>query len=428
MGAPAESIPRAGDLGWGNGMTNAHQFRDASFHWDEVSSEASYFRGANTSSAGVHNRKIILHAIRAHGTVRRGALADMTGLTPTAVFKIARDLMDEGLVISSRVNEKARGQPAHALQLNPDAAFTLGLNVDRDHLTLVVLDFLGQVRTRFHFPIAFAGPGEARAFLSRCIDRIRRLDVIPISRFSGIGVAIPDDLGAIRLPDQPSQYSEWSGVRPSELFAGLLDVPVVQENDAASATIGEMLFGAGLELDSFFYVFISAGLGGGLVINRRYIRGAHGRSGEIGFLPQVNPLRSSQTSLQKTLGDAVLTSSLLAELHGQGFANATIGTLEHLADPAGEIIGAWISRVADYLYLPLLTVMGTVDPDAILIGGELPRSIVDALCVQLSKRLSMHVGMHWPKLAVRPASVARDPAAVGAAMLAFQGIWEPDIH
>jgi hypothetical protein len=46
----------------------------------------------------------------------------------------------------------------------------------------------------------------------------------------------------------------------------------------------------------------------------------------------------------------------------------------------------------------------------------------------VSKRLSMHVGMHWPKLAVRPASVARDPAAVGAAMLAFQGIWEPDIH
>jgi len=408
-------------------MASGHQFRDATFYWNDVSSDASYFRGANTSSAGVHNRKIILHAIRARGAVRRGELAEITGLTPTAIFKIARDLMDEGLVISSRVNEKARGQPAHQLQLNPDAAFTLGLNIDRDHLTLVVLDFLGAVRTRFHLPIAFAEPGRARAFLGDCIDDIRRQGVIPMARLRGIGVAIPDDLGSTRLPGQPERYREWNDIDPSGLFGEIASLPVVRENDAASAAIGEMLFGAGLELDSFFYVFISAGLGGALVINRRYIRGAHGRSGEIGFLPQVNPLRRSQTHLNKTLGDAVLTSTLLADLHDHGFTGASLQAIEPLMEPAAEIIRNWVARVADYLYLPLLTVISTVDPDAILVGGELPRPIVDALCVEISKRLSMHVGLSWPRLAVRPASVADDPAAVGAAVLAFQGIWEPDV-
>lgn len=408
-------------------MADAAQLRDTAF-FRRPTAETARLRGANNASAGQHNRKIILQAIRARGTVRRNELAVMTGLTPAAVFNIARGLMAEDLLISTKVTQKARGQPTHDLTLNPEAAFTLGLTVDRDHLTLVVLDFVGTVRRRFHFPIAFAGPAQARAFLSGCLDRLGRDGAIPIHRVSGVGVAIPDDLGSTTLPGQPEHYREWNGIDPAVLFGGLAGGTVVRENDAASAAIGEMLFGAGVELDSFFYVFISAGLGGGLVINRRYIRGFHGRSGEIGFLPQVNPLRSRETNLQKTLGDAVLTATLIDELRAQGFAEASLATLQDLAEPASDLIAKWAGRVADYLYLPLLTIMSTVDPEAILVGGDLPRPVVDILCAEISQRLSMHVGMHWPRMAVRPASVTRDPAAVGAATLAFKDIWEPDIH
>jgi predicted NBD/HSP70 family sugar kinase len=407
-------------------MADASQFRDTLF-FRSANPEPVRLRGANNASAGQHNRKIILQAIRARGTVRRNEVADMTGLTAAAVFNICRGLIAEDLLISTKVTLKARGQPAHDLTLNPDAAFTLGLNVDRDHLTLVVLDFVGAVRARFHAPVAFSAPGQVRAFVDDCLDRLRHAGAIPMHRLSGIGVAIPDDLGSTTLPGQPGHYREWDGIDLATLVGGLVGGPVVRENDAASAAIGEMLFGAGVELDSFFYVFIGAGLGGGLVINRRYIRGFHGRSGEIGFLPQVNPLRSRETNLQKTLGDAVLTGTLLDDLRTHGFAEASLATLETLAEPAGDIVAKWAGRVADYLYLPLLTIMSTVDPEAILIGGDLPRPVVDILCAEISKRLSMHIGIHWPQMAVRPARVTDDPAAVGAATLAFKGIWEPDV-
>jgi len=408
-------------------LSKVQQFRDVTAFWDQVPNEASYLRGANITSAGAHNRKIILHAIRARGSVLRHELAAITGLTPPAVFKIARDLLDEGLILCERTREKARGQPASTVRLNPDAAFSLGLNIDRDHLTLVVVDFVGQVRSRFHFPMAFAEPSDVRAFVGNCIERIRMHELVPMARLTGIGVAVPDDLGSTVLPGQPAQYSEWKAMRASELLFGLTDLPVVQENDAASAAIGEMLFGSGLELESFFYVFISAGLGGGLVINRRYVRGSHGRSGELGFLPRVNPLRKSQTNLQQTLGDAVLTSALINDLQDHGYPDASLANLDQLDPGAWPVIEKWVGCVADYLYLPLLTVLGTLDPDAILIGGRLPRRVTEALCREVSKRLSMHVGIHWPQMAVRPAAVATDPAAVGAAVLAFQGMWEMDV-
>ena len=391
-------------------------------------SDAFQLRGANVTAAGTHNRKILLHAIRKHGDISRNELAALTGLTPPAVFKIAKDLLDEGLVLSARTAEKSRGQPTHMLRLNPEAAFSLGLNIDRDHLTLVAVDFVGQVRARFHFPIVFAGPNDVRAFVANCLERMTAYELFPMAKLSGIGVAMPDDLGATVLPGQPARYAEWANVDAHDLLKGLVEVPVVQENDAAAAAIGEMLFGAGLELDTFFYVFVSAGLGGGLVINRKYIRGAHGRSGEIGFLPQINPLRSSQTNMSLTIGDAVLTTGLLRELHANGFADASLATLETLGGEAAVIIDAWVNRAADYLYLPLLTVLSTIDPEAILIGGALPPALTDALCLAISKRLSMYVGIHWPKMAVRPAQVATDPAAIGAAVLAFQGLWGGDIR
>jgi len=59
---------------------------------------------------------------------------------------------------------------------------------------------------------------------------------------------------------------------------------VFVENDAAAAAIGEMQFGSGQRYRSFFYLLVTAALGGGLVADGSYFRGANGRSGEIGWL------------------------------------------------------------------------------------------------------------------------------------------------
>lgn len=393
-----------------------------------MSGNAAIPRGANISSAGRHNKKIILDAIRARGEMTCGNLAELTGLTPPAVFNIAKGLVSEGWIIRSRNFEKARGQPSHALKLNPNAAFALGLNIDRDHLTLIVVDFAGRVQNRFHLDIHFAGPHDVRAFVIDSFNRLEHSNTAQVARIVGLGVAIPDDLGRTALPGQPQRYQDWNGICIPDLLGDIVHAPVVQENDAGAAVIGELQFGAGLELTSFFYVFISAGLGGGLVINKQYVRGAHGRSGEIGFLPQVSPLRPGKTKLQNSLGDAVLVSDLLKSLRSHGCEASSVDDLERLTEEGEAIVDRWIEAVADFLYLPLLTVICAVDPEAVLIGGRLPRSINERLCHQINRRLSMHVGCHWPGSAVRPASVVTDTAAVGAAVLAFQCIWDPEVR
>src|SRR3546814_3884501 len=80
-------------------------------------------------------------------------------------------------------------------------------------------------------------------------------------------------------------YDAWDAIDLGALLGEVLPWPLHADNDAASAALGEVHLGNGIALPSFFYLLISAGLGGGLVIDRSYVRGADSRSGEIWAMP-----------------------------------------------------------------------------------------------------------------------------------------------
>jgi predicted NBD/HSP70 family sugar kinase len=237
---------------------------------------------------------------------------------------------------------------------------------------------------------------------------------IPRSRVIGVGVAMPDDLGRVNLPHRPASYAAWSKVDVSKLIRDILPLPVYVENDAAAAAMGEMQFGHGLRSPTFFYVLISAALGGGLVVEGNYFRGANGRSGELGFLP----IRARKTSA-RSLQEAVSLSALYQRLAKKGHDVSTPDQLTALDQSGRNVLTQWIELSASLLAEPLIAVNCLVNPEAIFLGGRLPAEIVDRLAERLNKLLSKHAG-DVPSIApVRRAAMAADAPAVGAAILPF---------
>lgn len=374
--------------------------------------------GTNLERGSSHNLRVTLQAIRLNAPVTKVELAEITGLTPPSITNIARKLFADGLIVEAGRRRGERGQPALKLAINPDGAFSIGVNVDRDHMTMVALDFVGELRMRVVEDIQFPMPDQVREFVNRNLDAMRAAGSIDMSRIAGIGLAIPDDFGGVDLPNRPPEFGVWETVDPKHLL-GAHGLEVITENDATAAAIGELQFGHGRVSQTFFYLLVSAGLGGGLVIDGHSVTGASGRSGEIGFLP-IGRARRNPVVLQ----DVVSLSGLYSHLSQAGLPAPA--ALDQLDAATSEAASQWVEKAADLLSDPLMVINALIDPDAIFIGGRLPAELVDQLCDRLALNIR-HRGTSLPARApIRRAELAEDAAAIGAAILPFSSRFLPN--
>jgi predicted NBD/HSP70 family sugar kinase len=198
------------------------------------------------------------------------------------------------------------------------------------------------------------------------------------------------------------------------LLQDLLAWPIHVDNDAAAAALGELEFGSRRDCSSFFYLLLSAGLGGGLVVDGSYYRGAGARSGEIGFIVSRHPGAEDQPIEARV--------SLSALYHRLSEAGCASGSLEALAGAdarARAVIATWIDEAATLLVDPLIALNCLLNPEAVLIGGRMPAALIDELVAALNARLASYAP-RLPSLApVRRATMAADAPAVGAALLPF---------
>ncbi|MES1201793.1 MAG: ROK family transcriptional regulator [Pseudomonadota bacterium] len=369
--------------------------------------------GTNLERAGDYNQRVMLQAIRVNGPITRADLASMTGLTMPTIANITKKLLSLDLIVEAGRLQGARGQPAMQLTVNPDGAFSIGVNIDRDHVTLVALDLEGRVRARASQEVSFAPPSEVAAFFRNQVKAMLGRSGVPRSRVIGIGVAVPDDLGNVALPHRPTNYDVWNRIDIAKLFSDVMPLPVFIENDAVAASIGELQFGYGLNASSFFYILISAGLGGALVIDGVVYRGVNRRSGELGFLP----LRAKKG---KSLQDEVSLSALYRRLEEAGIQAFTPEDITALPRESAAIATEWIERAAELLVEPMIAVNCLLDPAAVFLGGRMPAPLVEALAQKLNALLAKHAS-EIPVIApVRRAAMAADAPAIGAAILPLQ--------
>lgn len=203
-------------------------------------------------------------------------------------------------------------------------------------------------------------------------------------------------------------------MRIDDLIRDVLGIPVFIENDAAAAAIGEMQFGSGHQYGSFFYLLVTAALGGGLVADGNYFRGANGRSGEIGWLRARN-----DAGEDSQLQNIVSLSSLYSRLAEHGFRVATPRGLTRLTPEARIIVDRWIQESTEALVNSFIAINCLINPEAILIGGRLPAVIVDQLAASLNARMAKFTAQIPTIAPVARAQTADDAPAVGAAILPF---------
>jgi predicted NBD/HSP70 family sugar kinase len=384
--------------------------------------------GANMDHARRFNRRVVLETVRLQAPLSRAEITRATGLAPQTISNIIGELTEAGLVRSVSRRSGARGQPAVDLDINPDGGFTFGVSFGHGVLLVILTDVAGTVRDRAELDLASDAPEAVLDQISATISAMLERQQVARQRVWGVGLVIPalfqDDrlvvLGEVALPG-------WKDFPLRQALQDKLGLPVLLENDATAAAIGERLYGAGRTLTDFAYVYIGAGIGGGLFLRGQPYRGGFGKSGEIGHLVVDTNGRPCPCGNRGCLERYASVSLALKALGDVKPATVRHGDLDRIAaalEDGDTRLLAWLDEAASSLRQAVVMIENMLDPQTVILGGVLPRPVLEALVARiepLPRSVSLDKAADTPRLIV--AEMGPDTPALGAATLpVFDGM------
>lgn len=232
------------------------------------------------------SRSAILDAIRAAGTISRVELARDAGLSPSTVTNVVRRLIADGLVVEAGQGASTGGKPRTLLQLDTGARYAVGVHLEQGGVRFVVTDLSGTIVARWRRPGAVSeSPQDVVDRVAEDIrDNLARVD-IGLTRVLGIGVVSPGPIFQhTRMTLTPPQMRSWSDFPLADALAAATGLPVMLENDATAAALGEYWSGAIGAHASFAALYMGTGIGAGVVIDGSVLRGVSSNAGEVGHV------------------------------------------------------------------------------------------------------------------------------------------------
>ena len=328
-------------------------------------------------------RGTVLNLIRAARTISRIDLAARSGLTPATITHVVRELMAQELVVEVGRGASTGGKPPTLLQLNPSARYAVGVLYERNLCTLTVVDLTGQPVASSASPgTALMPPEHALPVVASRIHNLLDSAGIERDRVLGAGLATygPQDRDAgVLLTHQPT--ADWYGYPVTKRLSELLEMPVLLDNDAAAAAVGEHWLGA-VESGTFGCLYMASGIGGAVVVDGEIYRGVSANGVEIGHITvDLNGgpcdcgnfgCLGNYADPRAVLKQAMQTPGLSRRLNLTSADPDVIASFTRLATAANEGDPAalpLIERSAHLLGTAAVTMMTLFDLDLIVLAG-----------------------------------------------------------
>jgi glucokinase len=306
---------------------------------------------------------------------------------------------------------------------------TIGVDLGGTNLRIAAVNGDGAVvaETRVHTPADLSGVVSA---ISHAVDAITQ-QAGPVSAI-GVGAAgLVDREGVVHYaPNLPMMRT--SPVR--ELVADAVRLPAVVDNDANVAAWGEACHGAARGHRDALVITLGTGVGGGIIVDGRIYRGAHGFGAEVGHW-QFDPAGAMCACGERGHWEAAASGTALGRLARErassgaapgvlaragGDASAVDGHHVGASAVAGEPDGvAILGEYAHQVALGLVGLANILDPDVIVVAGGLVE-LGEVLLAPIRAAFDHHLegAAFRPDVPIVAAELGEQAGVVGAAALA----------
>lgn len=223
--------------------------------------------------------------LQTRGPLSRAEVARESGLSAPTVSKAVASLLKAGLLEEAEAPELARGRPAPKLRLATRSAQVLGVTIDAGHCEVVSAGLDGELHGDV---VAVPTPNTYAELLDALEEAARRLMARPGLTTLGLGVSLPGLVDyrqrrGVLSPNIPMT----NGHTPAHDLGTRLGLESTLLQESHALCLAERHYGLAKGLDDFAVLDIGTGVGLGVMLGGRLLRGHSGLAGEIGHVTAV---------------------------------------------------------------------------------------------------------------------------------------------
>ena len=332
-------------------------------------------------------------------------LIEATGLTRATVHAVCNDLISMGWVVEHDPgrNETAVGRPSRRFEFNSHAGYVLGIDIGAARTTVLVADLRGEIIAKGGRSVAGVKTAAERTeIVHEAVLEALAAAKVPDAQVlaAGAGVAAPVDRDGHILVDDEFWRRFDTGL--ADRLTELHGWPVLLENDANLATLGEHWRGAGRNVGDLAVLLAGERFGSGLMDSGRLLHGSRGGAGEMVYLKLVEGVGDTHgiARIAREAGAAAVADpavvTTLRKLAGGGPVTAE----QVFAAAAGgdEVASGILHDIAGRTARVVATLGILFNPELVVLGGAVAEA-AGALLPEIEKQLAAYTSTP-PRVAV----------------------------
>ncbi len=319
------------------------------------------------------------------------------------------------------------------------APLYVGVDVGGTNIATALVRRTGDIvaRNRARTPRDVSGQKSLDAII-RTVEELLDKAGVAAKALTAIGLAVPGTID----PDEGTVIEtpnvNLSGLRVIEPLKERFGCPVALGNDVDAGTLGEHWLGAARGASSVVGMFVGTGIGGGVIIDGKLVRGAALAAGEIGhIIMQVDGPRcecgcrgcleaiASRTAIERDIRDAVASgaTTVLTDMLDGDLSAVKSGALRRALDAGDPLVTEIMGRASEVIGLACVSVRHLLDPEVIVLGGGVMEACADFV-LPIVEEVLARGGMRGakPHGAVVLSALGDDAGVLGAAMLARESV------
>ncbi len=364
------------------------------------------------------NARLVLNLIRDHQIISAAELAKITGMRPSTISNILKELKAKNLIVNLGKGQSTErgGKRPFLWGLNGEAAFAIGVDVELGELNIAILNLSGdKVYQKVH-------PLQEKPSLEELIPQIRRAVKSGLRKVGvteddvlGLGLAITGVVNTHEGVVVKSDVFSQGNVALKAALQKVFDFPLVVENNANAAAVGARWVGAAKNATNFITVLVEwnrnvGAMGIGLVLGGELYLGANYCAGEINVtLPQLQEVLES---LQNRFNEGNVLSKFSGSL-----AEMDIFKVLDAARKGDKMARLAFERVARQVGRNIAPAIGLINPEKLVIAGDISE-LEDVVIQPIKEEIeALTLDLVNKDLTITTSQYGRYSVAIGAASI-----------